>query len=57
MFYSIPVTFWDKLLCSIADATFWLLIIAGITFSLWFLFRSVVKYLIEDKVDDTIGEE
>lgn len=40
--------FFDRLAISVADATFWLLIIGGISASIWVLFTKVVSHLIED---------
>jgi hypothetical protein len=57
MFYStVGNVFFDRLGIAIADATFWLLIIGGICFSLWILFKTVIDYLTTD-VDNSSNEE
>ncbi len=48
MFYNGGLLFWDMMGISVARATFWLLIIGGITLSLFILFQAVVNYLTED---------
>lgn len=48
MYYTNEISFLHLLGISIAKASFWLLIMGGIGLTLWFLFRSVVNFLIED---------
>lgn len=40
--------FWSRLAISVADASFWLLIIGGSGLTIWLVFRGVVGYLLGD---------
>lgn len=49
--------FYSKLLASVADSIFWVIIIITIALSIWFLFRGICSYLLEDLGSEEDREE
>ncbi len=40
--------FWTRLAMSIADAIYWVIIIFALGFTIWFLGKSFIDFLLED---------